>query len=872
MKIFLVGFAMALLTVSSIDAAEPPNIVLFFIDDMGYGDIGPFGNQVNKTPNLDQMAREGNVLRQFYVANTACTPSRSALMTGTYASRIGMDGDVCFPAEERGLNPTEITIAEMLKAEGYATGCFGKWHLGDQTEFMPLAQGFDEYFGIPYSNDMWPGNLKGHRHFKQPYTPLPVLHQDKVVAYVSDGADQSLLCQVVTDYTVKFIDDHKDEPFFCYVPHAYVHHPRFARPEILRKAGGDVNRANVEEVDTGVGRVLDKIRDLKLDQQTLVIFTSDNGGAGGMSMGPLRGGKGGPKYEGHMREPTITWWPGRIPAGIESNGIGVTTDLLPSLARLVGGDVPTDRKIDGKDALDILLGKPGAKSPHHLHFYEVDGIRRGPWKLVRIGNKTELYNLDTDLGERNNVAKQNPKISHELSELLDVHVATIIADTRPAGFVKPGTAKPLLSEPGELPKLRDFMGLPETTAIGAPRKKAESKNNGKAKKKPKAMLDAARNRKPNFVLILADDQGWNGWSTAMDPRIPDSKSDFYRTPNLDRRVSGGMRFSRGYAPAPVCSPTRHSIQFGVSPAKTRITHNSPTPKQHCAPKVSLANLSKKASPDYTTAHFGNKWHVSAAPMACGYDQSDGATGNRDGDTSNDPNDPKRVYDVTERSVSFMEQAVSQGQPFFLQVSHDADHLTFKSSVGMPEKFADIPVGKRHHDRKCAGMNGDLDQGVGSILDAIDRLAITDRTYVFYFADIRSDQSNDKLHGIARRKAWPRSYSKGFVPEGGVRVPFVVCGPGVQPGAVSRTPVIAYELLPTCMELINPEIPLPNVVEGGSMLSVLYNRGEGLVKRPNDCMVFHYPTGVWPAQSSLVQGDWKLVKSWAFDRVKLFNLA
>jgi len=166
--------------------SEKPNIVLIFIDDMGYGDIGPFGNRVNKTPQLDRMASEGLVLRQFYVSNTACTPSRAALMTGTYASRIGMDGRVCFPGERRGPNPSEITIAELLKTRGYATGCFGKWHLGDQPEFMPLAQGFDEYFGIPYSNDMWPGNKRGNPLTKRgPYTPLPIVRQNKAVAYVS---------------------------------------------------------------------------------------------------------------------------------------------------------------------------------------------------------------------------------------------------------------------------------------------------------------------------------------------------------------------------------------------------------------------------------------------------------------------------------------------------------------------------------------------------------------------------------------------------------------------------------------------------------------------------------------------------------------
>ena len=467
-SIRLALLALATLVVSSAitaSAAKPPNIVFIFIDDMGYGDIGPFGNTVNRTPSLDRMADEGLALRQFYVSNTACTPSRSALMTGTYAARIGMDGSVVFPGQQRGLHPDEITIAEILKAKGYATGCFGKWHLGDQPAFLPLKQGFDEYFGIPYSNDMWPGNTRGNPLTNRgPYTPLPVIRQNKPVAYVSDGADQSLLCEAVTDEAVKFIENHRDEPFFLYLPHAYVHNPRHARPDILAKAEGDVNRAVVEEVDTSVGRVLDTLRELKLDKNTFVFFTSDNGGAGGMSMGPLRGGKGGPKYEGHMREPTVAWWPGTIPAGAESDEIAATVDILPSLARLVGADVPSDRRIDGKDALDVLLGKPGATSPHDVLYYEIDGVRRGKWKLVRLRKgkniKDELYDLDADIGERNDLAAQYPDIAKELGALLDAHTEAMLLDVRPAGHAE--DAKPLIIEPAGLPRLRDYIGKPET--------------------------------------------------------------------------------------------------------------------------------------------------------------------------------------------------------------------------------------------------------------------------------------------------------------------------------------------------------------------------------------------------------------------------
>jgi len=437
-----------------------PNIVILFIDDMGYGDIGPFGNQVNQTPHLDRMAEEGIKFTQFYVANTACTPSRSALLTGTYAHRIGMDGGngnlaVTFPGDSRGLNPNEITIAEMLRENGYATGCFGKWHLGDQPQFMPLAQGFDTYFGIPYSNDMWPLHTSKNPITKRKYEPLPVMSQDQAVAHVEDGVDQSLLAEVFTDKAIAFIKKNQKKPFFCYIPHAHVHKPRYARPEYLKRAEGNVDRAHVEEVDDSIGRVLQTLKDLQLDQNTLVIFTSDNGAASGMSSGPLRGGKGGPKYEGHMRVPTLAWWPGTIPAGSISKEIGVTTDLLPSLAKLTVSKVPDDRIIDGKDISDVLLGKKDAQSPHQLHYYENEGIRRGDWKLVKKGSRSELYDLSKDPGERKDLSRNHPELVKELNRALQKHAASIAANLRPAGFAK--RPKPILKEVGDLPTLKQYL-------------------------------------------------------------------------------------------------------------------------------------------------------------------------------------------------------------------------------------------------------------------------------------------------------------------------------------------------------------------------------------------------------------------------------
>lgn len=452
-KLWIVSMTMAVASLAA--AVEKPNIVLIFIDDMGYGDIGPFGSTVNKTPELDRMAQEGMKLTDFYVSNTACTPSRAALMTGCYADRVGMDGRVVFPVDKRGLNPKEITIAELLKANGYATGCFGKWHLGDQPEFMPLAQGFDEFLGIPYSNDMGPGTWRKTWNPLR-YPPLPLMKGNEVVAHIPDGPSQSLLCQVVTDGAVDFIKKHRNAPFFLYVPHVFIHGPRYARKDLVDKAQGNVLRAQVEEVDWSVGQILKTLKQEGLAKKTLVIFTSDNGGGPTSSHGPLRGFKGGPKYEGHMRMPTIAWWPGTIAAGSQTAEIATTIDMLPTFAKLAGVKVPADRVIDGKDVSSLLLN-PGAKSPHEVLYYEYEGIRRGPWKLVRIGKKAELYNLDDDLGEKNNIADKRPAMVAELVALLDNHKKSVQSAQRPAAFVE--NPKPLLESTYGIPALTDYLGF-----------------------------------------------------------------------------------------------------------------------------------------------------------------------------------------------------------------------------------------------------------------------------------------------------------------------------------------------------------------------------------------------------------------------------
>ena len=431
---------------------KKPNVVIIFIDDMGYGDIGPFGSD-HPTPNLDRMAEEGMKLTDFYVSSAACTPSRSALMTGCYADRIGMGKSVVFPADKRGLNPKEITVAEILKNAGYATGCFGKWHLGDQPQFMPLAQGFDEYEGIPYSNDMW---VRGNP--KRKYPPLPWIKGNKPVAHIPDHDSQALITDAITDAAVNFIIKNKNQPFFCYVPHSAVHSPHMVTPFSLAGAKDDVMQALVSEIDESTGRILNALRKQGIAKNTLVIFTNDNGGAGKTSSGPLRGSKFGPKYEGHMRVATLAWWPGKIPAGTVSSEIMATIDVLPTVAKLAGQPIPQDRIIDGHDLSEVLQAKPGAKSSHENLFYEKDGIRQGKWKLVRYRVKadrfTELYDLEKDLGERNDLSKQYPEKVKALTEFLDAHVEKIEAEIRPAGFVN--NPKALLDDSKGVPTLVEY--------------------------------------------------------------------------------------------------------------------------------------------------------------------------------------------------------------------------------------------------------------------------------------------------------------------------------------------------------------------------------------------------------------------------------
>jgi len=458
--------------------ASKPNFILILADDMGYGDIAPFGSAENRTPNLDRMEHEGMKFTSFYAA-PVCTPSRAQILTGCYAKRVSLP-QVIMPDCPIGLSPKEHCIAELLKQQGYATIAIGKWHVGDQPAFLPTQHGFDSYFGLPYSNDMG-GPTNRARAVREHRPPLPLVQNDQVIETVTPEG-QNRLTERYTDVAVKFIRDHKDTPFFLYLPHTAVHVPIHPGDRFRGKSPYGLYHDWVEEVDWSVGRVLDTVRELGLSQRTLVFFTSDNGpwvkqGTNAGVAGPLRGGKGG-TYEGGVREPTLAWWPGHVSAGTTLDAIAANFDFLPTFVALAGGSVPVDNKIDGKDISPLLLGR-SRQSPHEAHYYfsgnTLQAVRSGPWKLAiapqneglgfpaprapRSGFKPVLYNLETDIGERADVAAQNPDVVKRLQSLInemggDLGITGLGPGVRPPGRV----ARPVgLWLPGQAPSPEELV-------------------------------------------------------------------------------------------------------------------------------------------------------------------------------------------------------------------------------------------------------------------------------------------------------------------------------------------------------------------------------------------------------------------------------
>jgi len=462
MKTALMTIATALtLAFSAHGALRKPNIVIIFTDDQGYGDLGCFGSATIRTPHIDRLAREGRKFTSFMSASPVCTPSRAALLTGCYPKRVGLHQHVLFPTSTTGLNPDEYTIADHLKQQGYATACFGKWHLGHHPETLPRQHGFDVYYGIPYSNDMnHPDNKEKPKGgadgmdslWNDPESTLtlwktPLIENETIVEL---PVDQRTITRRCTDRGVAFIQANRSRPFFLYLPYSMPHIPLYVPDEIRDP---DPKRAyinTIEHIDTEVGRVFDTLRELGLADNTYVIFTTDNGPwlsfkHHGGSAGPLRDGKG-TTFEGGQRVPCIMWAPGRIPAETECSALASTIDLLPTIAALTGSPLPAGRVIDGMDISPLLKGGSDSLRDEFLYYTShghIEGIRQGDWKLLvkypqrdrapdlSARANTLLFNLADDIGEQRNLAAEKPEVVERLRRRMLEMDAAVEAGARP---------------------------------------------------------------------------------------------------------------------------------------------------------------------------------------------------------------------------------------------------------------------------------------------------------------------------------------------------------------------------------------------------------------------------------------------------------
>ena len=461
--------ALLLASVFSVSAAERPNFVVIFADDLGYGDLGVYGSTKNRTPYLDTMAAEGMRFTDFYATAPFCSPSRASLLTGRYPVRAGVPY-VLFPTENTGLPPEEITIAEVLAEQGYATAAIGKWHLGWPKAFRAHRHGFAYFFGLPYSNDMFKWQHDEVRRAQHAFWPLPLMENDRTL---EAPVNQHTLTRRYTERAIRFIRENRDRPFFLYFPHTFPHNPQYASEDFEGRSPHGLFSDTVEEIDWSVGQLMNTLRQLEIDDKTLVIFASDNGptrsggrwgerSAGG-SAGPLHGRKG-TTYEGGMREPGIFRWPGKIAAGAVTRQPASILDLLPTLADFAGTEAPADRVIDGRSLSDLLLGAVETLEDRPFFYYfgvQLQAVRQGRWKLFpqqtdlppysaslwylqnvelferhhAVRSEPELFDLSADVGESQNLASERPDIVERLTAVAREFDARLQADKRPPVYL-----------------------------------------------------------------------------------------------------------------------------------------------------------------------------------------------------------------------------------------------------------------------------------------------------------------------------------------------------------------------------------------------------------------------------------------------------
>ncbi|WP_395737857.1 sulfatase-like hydrolase/transferase [Prosthecobacter sp.] len=879
MKPLLQSLVLLLLSLTLLQAGEQPNFIVINIDDLGYADIGPFGSKLNRTPNLDRMAAEGRKLTCFYAA-PVCSPSRAALMTGCYPKRALPIGGVLFPVSATGLNPQEVTVAEILKDAGYATACIGKWHLGDQPEFLPTRQGFDYYLGIPYSNDMGPpedgsksslgdkrrepktGNAPKddevgiHDGARQP--PLPLLENDKVIARMREDEQQGIV-QRYTEAAVKFIQENKAKPFFLYLPHTAVHGPLYPGKAFAGRSPHGHYHDWVEEVDWAVGQVLDALRELKLEQKTFVLFTSDNGGTQHSDNTPLRGFKT-TTWEGGMRVPTIAWWPGKIPAGTSCDEITGMFDVLPTLAKLAGGKLPADRKIDGADIWPLFAGTSGAESPHEAFYYyrgmKLEGVRSGPWKLrlasaadgapkTKAG-ENQLYHLASDISESKNVAAAHPEEMKRLLALVDAAKDDLGLNeagpgVRPLGRVE--NPQPILNKEDQV---RDSFVNALGKKTGSPAKSAQQLN---------------------VLFIMADD---------LRAEIGCYGAKHIHSPNIDKLAASGTLFERAYCQVSVCNPSRSSLLGGVRPDTTGVLDNQHflrpqlpdivTLPQHFKnngwQSVSLGKIfhhSEREPGDDPLSWSEPSWyHGVPDPGWFVKETQDKLKAIKKLPPDKRPklvrgppfeaaDEPDEVYGdamTAAKAIETLQRLKEEKKPFFLGVGFHKPHLPFNcpqkywdmypaDTIKLPDNYkvnADVPAQALHNwyelrsygtvppaggipdemalnlirgYRACTTF---VDAQIGRVLGELDRLGLRENTVVVLLGD----------HGYHLGENNVFTKMTNF--ELCTRAPLIVSAPGHKPGQRTKALVEFVDIYPTLSELCG--LGQPSHLEGTSFVPLL----------------------------------------------------
>ena len=895
---------------------SPPNVVIIFTDDMGYADPACYGGTFAATPHIDRLAREGIKLTDFHVAQPVCSASRAALLTGCYPNRIGIHGALS-PRVTHGLSGEETTLAELLRSRGYQTSMVGKWHLGHHRQFLPTRHGFDEYFGLPYSNDMWPYHPSAK---PGTYPPLPLFENEEVIDAEVSPEDQTTLTKRYAQRAVDFLKragtDKDGRPFFLYLAHSMPHVPLFASNSFQGKAAGGLYGDVVAEIDASVGSVLTALEETGHLDDTLVLFTSDNGpwlsyGDHAGSAGSFREGKG-TTFEGGVRVPCVARLPGVIPAGTVSDESLMTIDLLPSLAQLTGQPLKTDaeghclvggKKIDGHDHLDLFCGGTrAADAPDTYHYYyrknELQAVRKGDWKLFfphgyrtmqgqelgqdgkpgkytqhKIGE--ELFNLSTDPHETKDVAKQYPKVVEQLQAIAE----TARADLGDSLTKRKGNgARP----PGQLSKQNGSKANP-------------SKSAEKQKAIPARLVSqipTLSGRRPNILFIIVDDQ------SPFDFKFYNSSSTLH-APCIEKLAREGMVFDAAYHmgafSGAVCTPSRHMVMCGRTVWHLPIGPKMPRPEKgkprqpyvapHCPPELesnTLAAVFNRAGYDtMRTCKRGNSYEKANQQFTV---RNDATKRGGTAETGSQWHGDQVINFLTDREKSGDEDPfliyfglshphdTRDGTPQYLAKYGSTNHTDKKELPASHAKQPPVPSNwLPHHPFDNTHMDVRDEVSVSGVWGNRDTQTIRNEIGREYACseniDAQVERVLEKLTAMGEvENTWIFYTSdhgiaigrhglqgKQNLYEHTWRVPLIVKGPGVRPG--SRMPGNTYlgDTLATLCAITG--VTPPSTDEGKSFLPVLEEKTETV----RDVLYGVYCGGQKPGMRSVRKGDWKLIK-------------